>query len=101
MRLSALEILDKMQLCYGLRMLEVFKEADIFSKLIKMYGLFPFNDIALRFVSNVLCFGLDDKLAREAAAKQTAPQKPVRVIQLEPINPVEGEVMTEEESESA
>lgn len=64
MRMSALEVIDKLHMCYGLRMLEVFKEADLFSSLIKMYALYPYNDIALRYVSNILCFTLDHKLAK-------------------------------------
>ena len=31
MRLAALELLDKLHLCYGVRMLEVFKEADLYT----------------------------------------------------------------------
>ena len=31
MRLSALELLDKLHLCYGIRMLEVFREADLYT----------------------------------------------------------------------
>ena len=65
MRLSEIELLDKLQLCYGLRMLEVFREADLFSMLLKMYALYPYNDIALRYVTNIISFALDHKLAKE------------------------------------
>ena len=68
-RLAALELIEKLQTCYGLRMLEVFKEADLFSSLLKMYGLYPYNDIALRYVTNVISFALDPKLAKTMVLK--------------------------------
>ena len=69
MRLAALELIEKLQTCYGLRMLEVFKEADLFSSLLKMYALYPYNDIALRYVTNVISFALDPKLAKAMVLK--------------------------------
>ena len=82
MRLTALELLDKLQLCYGLRMLEVLKEADLFMSLLKMYALYPFNDIALRHVTSILTYSLDHKIAKELAEKvivlkQTRPSRPL------------------------
>jgi hypothetical protein len=64
MRLAALELLDKLQLCYGLRMHEIFKEADLFTSLLKMYALYPYNDIALRYVTSIFMFALDPKIAK-------------------------------------
>lgn len=63
MRLAALELLYKLQLCYGVRMLEVIKEADLFPSLLKMYELYPYNDVALRHVTMILLFALDTDLA--------------------------------------
>ena len=64
MRLSALELLNKLQLCYGIRMLEVIKETDLFSSLLKMYAMYPYNDIALRYVTSVISYALDPALAK-------------------------------------
>ena len=64
MRLAALELVEKLQTSYGLRMLEVFKDADLFSSLIKMYAFYPYNDMALRLVTNIISSALDDKLAK-------------------------------------
>ena len=64
MRLAALELLDKLQLCYGLRILEVFKEVDLFTSLLKMYALYPYNDIALRHVTSIFMYALDPKIAK-------------------------------------
>ena len=64
MRLGALELIDKLNSCYGLPMLEVFKEADLFTSLLKLYALHPYNDIAHRYVTNVITFALDHSLAK-------------------------------------
>ena len=72
MRLAALELIDKLQSCYGLRMLEVFRDADLFSSLLKMYALYPFNDIALRHVTNVISHAIDTELAKAMGTKQIA-----------------------------
>ena len=64
MRLAALELIDKLNSCYGLAMLEVFQEADLFTTLLKLYALHPYNDIAHRYVTNVLAFALDHSLAK-------------------------------------
>lgn len=50
-------------------MLEVFKDADLFTSLIKMYAFYPYNDMALRLVTSVLSSALDDKLAKAMVAK--------------------------------
>ena len=83
MRLSVLELLDKLQSCYGLRMLELFKEADLFNALIKMYAMFPYNDIALRHVTNIIAHALDSKLAKDLFAP---PKRPSRILDLEPVD---------------
>ena len=64
MRLSSLELLDKLQICYGLPMLEVFREADLFTVLLKMYALYPYNDIGLRYVTSIISYALDHTLAK-------------------------------------
>lgn len=72
-------------------MLEVFKEADLFSKLLSMYALFPYNDMALRYVTSILSFALDHKLAKEMCEKQRPAKRQSRFIDLEPIKPAESE----------
>ena len=64
MRLSALELIDKLQLNYGIRMLEVIKETDLFPSFLKMYALYPYNDIALKHVTNLISYALDPALAK-------------------------------------
>ena len=85
MRLSSLELLDKLQLCYGLRMLEVFKEADLFTVLLKMYALYPYNDIGLRYVTSIISYALDHTLAQAITQRQEPPKRPSRILDLEPI----------------
>ncbi len=82
MKLAALELIDKLQNCYGLRMLEVFRDADIFSSLLKMYALYPFNDIALRHVTNVISYALDPELAKAMGTKHIAPKSQMRILEL-------------------
>ena len=69
MKLSSLELLDKLQLCYGLRMLEVFREADLYSVLLKMYALYPYSDIGLRYVTSIISYTLDHTLAKAITQK--------------------------------
>jgi len=85
MRLAALELLDKLQLCYGIRMLEVMKEVDLFPSLLKMYVQYPYNDVALRYVTNLILHSLDHKAAKELDKKSAPPQRPSRMLDLEPI----------------
>jgi len=89
MRLAALELLEKLQLCYGIRILEVFKDADLFTSLIKMYAFYPYNDMALRLITSVLSSTLDDKLAKAMNAKQAPPKRHSRILELEPIRDAE------------
>ena len=63
MRLSALELVDKLQLSYGLRMREVFREADLFSSLLQMYALYPYNDMGLRHVTSIISYSMDPEMA--------------------------------------
>ena len=82
-------------------MLEVFKEADLFSSLIKMYAFYPYNDMALRLVSNILSSALDDKLAKSIAQKSAPPKRPSRILDLEPIRSPEPDSTTaDDDSES-
>ena len=45
-------------------MLDIIKEANLFPSLLKMYALFPYNDIALKHVTNIISFALDPVLAK-------------------------------------
>ena len=65
MRLTALELLDKLQSCYGLRILEVYKDSDIYVSLMKMYAFYPYNDMALRYVTSIIAYALDNQIAKE------------------------------------
>lgn len=69
MRLAALELLDKLQKSYGLRMLCVYKEADLFTTLLKLYSLYPFNDVAHSLVTSILAHALNRELALAAEKK--------------------------------
>ena len=64
MRLAALELLEALHKYYGVRMLDVYREADIYTSLIKFYALYPYNDIALRYVTSILAHALDIELAK-------------------------------------
>ena len=92
MRLAALELLEKLHGCYGLRILDVYREADLYTSLIKFYAMYPYNDIALRYVTSILAHALDIKLAKTVLNTQSASQKPEKVfgrpsglLDLEPI----------------
>ena len=50
-------------------MLEVFREADLFTVLLKMYALYPYNDIGLRYVTSIISYALDYTLAKEFTKK--------------------------------
>ena len=63
-KLSALELLNKLNKCYGIRMLETFKEADLFATLLEYYEVFPYNDIALKIITNIVAYALDSKSAK-------------------------------------
>mgnify|MGYP000616112439 CR=1 FL=1 len=93
MRLSALELLDKLQLCYGIRMLDVFKEAadsDLYSSLIRMYARYPYNDIALRHVTSIIAYSMDHDLAKQMSERQDKPkQRASKLLDLEPLNTLE------------
>ena len=53
-KLTALELLNKLLKCYGVKMLEIYKEADLYSTLLNYYEVFPYNDIALKLVTNII-----------------------------------------------
>ena len=91
MRLAAIELLDKLHMSYGLRMLEQFVEDDVFTILLRMYDLYPFNDVALRCVTNIIAHALDNKLASEIHQKSKVKSRPSRLLDLEPINQSETE----------
>ena len=101
MRLAALELIEKLNSCYGLPMLEVYQEADMFTSLLKLYALHPYNDIAHRYVTNVIAFALDHNLAKAQSDKQAPPKRPSRMLDLEPIDPLETEASSTLASEEA
>ena len=76
MRLASLQLLDKAFRCYGMKMLKVYEESDIYKSLLRFYGIFPFNDMAHQMITNILAFALDFKQAQkqEKEMKKT-PQK--------------------------
>lgn len=45
-------------------MLEVLKDSDVYTSLMKMYALYPFNDMAQRYVTSIISYSLDHKLAK-------------------------------------
>ena len=47
-------------------MLEIFKEADLFVTLLKYYEAFPYNDIALKLITDIIAYTLDHKAAKAA-----------------------------------
>ena len=65
MRLASIELIEKAMRFFGIRMLKTFEDADLFSTLIKFYGIVPFNDIALKAVTNVISHAIDYDLAAE------------------------------------
>ena len=71
-KLSALELLDKVHKCYSVRMLEAFREADLYSTLLEYYEVFPYNDIALKLISNIFAHTLDHKTAKVADKEEAA-----------------------------
>ena len=71
-KLSALELLEKLHKCYGIRMLEAFREADLYSTLLEYYEVFPYNDIALKLISNIFAHTLDYKSAKAADKEEAA-----------------------------
>ena len=76
MRLAALELLEALHKYYGVRMLDVYREADIYTSLMKFYALYPYNDIALRYVTSILAHALDIELAKTMLKPQaTKPEK--------------------------
>ena len=72
MRLAALELLDMLQMHYGIRMLDIYREADLYTSLMKFYALYPYNDIALRYVTSILAHALDIELAKNILNTQVA-----------------------------
>ena len=63
MRLVSIELLEKAMHFFGIKMLKVYEDAELYSTLIKFFGIFPFNDIALKTVSNILAHALDQEEA--------------------------------------
>ena len=95
MRLAALQLLDKLQACYGLRMLEIFKEADLYNSLLRMYPLYPYNDMAMLHITSIIANAIDPKLVSEVKLQFKVPKKPNRFLELERIdqganNPLDG-----------
>ena len=70
-------------------MLDVIKETDLFPSLLKMYSLYPYNDIALKHVTNVISFALDPSLAKTLHEKSAPPKRTPKILDLEPISTLE------------
>ena len=101
MRLSALELLDKLQMCYGIRILDVIKEAELLPELLKMYAVYPYNDIALRHVNSIISYALDTTLAKAITEKLAPPKRPSTMLDLEPINTLDEDMKAMKEQEMA
>ena len=80
MRLAALELLDMLHTFYGLRMLDVYREADLYNALIKFYALYPYNDIALRYVTSILANALDVDFAKSILKTKQAASRPENTV---------------------
>ena len=78
MRLASIELIEKAMTYFGIKMLKTFEDADLFSTLIKFYGLFPFNDMVLKAVTNVISHAIDYDLANEDEKEMSkvVPKKP-------------------------
>ena len=53
-------------------MLETFKQADLFSTLLEYYEVFPYNDIALKIITNIIAHTLDSKSAKAVEKEEAA-----------------------------
>jgi len=53
-------------------MLQSFKETDLYSTLFEYYEVFPYNDIALSIITNIIAHTLDHKLAKVAEKEAAA-----------------------------
>ena len=69
-KLTALELLNKLLKCYGVKMLETFKEADLYSTLLNYYEVFPYNDIALKLVTNIFARSINHQAAKLAEQQE-------------------------------
>jgi len=69
-------------------MLDVIKEADLFQSLLKIYELFPYNDIVLRHVTSIIAYALEPTLAAKTLNKPATNRElnNHRILNLEPIN---------------
>ena len=80
MRLFSLALIDKAVRCLGLKLLIALEEngGDLFQTLLRLYGLYPFNDMALSYVTSILAHALDYDIADELEKEQNyvEPKKP-------------------------
>ena len=51
-------------------MLEIYKEADLYSTLLNYYEVFPYNDIALKLVTNILARSINQQAAKAAEQEE-------------------------------
>lgn len=63
-RLHALEFLESVQSKLGARMRIHLKEADIYNTLTDYFEAFPYNDLALSRVYNIIATSLDCRFVR-------------------------------------
>ena len=47
-------------------MLETYKEADLYSTILNYYEFFPYNDIALKIVTNIFARSINNTAAQAA-----------------------------------
>jgi len=46
----------------------------------KMYALYPYNDMALRYVTNIISYSLDNTIAKELIEAKGQPNRISRII---------------------
>jgi len=46
----------------------------------KMYALYPYNDMALRYVTNIISYSLDNTIAKELIEAKGQPKRISRII---------------------
>ena len=63
MRLASIELTEKAVRCFGVKMLKAFTDTDLYQSLIKLYGIFPFNDIVMSLITSILSRAIDFTLA--------------------------------------
>ena len=58
----------------------------MFSTLLKMFALYPFNDIAHRYITNIISFALSEKIGKKFFDAGQPPKRVNKFLDLELIN---------------